>query len=66
MADVAIAVAASAGLDVEVFDDDALAALGCGGLLGVNAGSTEPPRMIKLTYRPGQARAATWRWSARA
>ena len=39
MADVAIAVAASSGLDVEVFDEDALAALGCGGLLGVNAGS---------------------------
>ena len=54
MADVAIAVAASSGLDVEIFDGDALAALGCGGLLGVNAGSTEPPRMIKLTYRPSK------------
>jgi leucyl aminopeptidase len=27
-------------------------ALGCGGLLGVNRGSTEPPRMIKMTYTP--------------
>jgi leucyl aminopeptidase len=26
--------------------------MGCGGLLGVNQGSSEPPRMIKLTYRP--------------
>ncbi len=52
MADVAIAVGASNRLGVEVFDEDALAALGCGGLLGVNAGSTEPPRMVKLTYRP--------------
>jgi leucyl aminopeptidase len=26
--------------------------MGCGGLLGVNAGSAEAPRMIKLTYRP--------------
>ena len=52
MADVAIAVAAASGLEIEVFDEDALAALGCGGLLGVNAGSDEPPRMIKLTYRP--------------
>ena len=46
------------GLEVEVFDEDALAALGCGGLLGVNAGSDEPPRMIKLTYRPAAARRA--------
>ena len=30
--------------------------MGCGGLLGVNAGSAEPPRMIKLTLpaRPGE------------
>ena len=52
LADVAIAVAASSGLEIEVYDEDALAALGCGGLLGVNAGSDEPPRMVKLTYRP--------------
>jgi len=39
----------------EVFDGDALAKLGCGGLLGVNAGSVEPPRMVKLTYRPANA-----------
>ena len=54
MAEVATAVAASSKLQIEVFDADALAALGCGGLLGVNAGSTEPPRMIKLTYRPAK------------
>ena len=41
-----------AGLEVEVFDKDALVELGCGGLLGVNLGSDEPPRMIKLTYTP--------------
>ncbi len=41
-----------AGLEVEVFDEKQLAALGCGGLLGVNAGSDEPARMIKLTYTP--------------
>ena len=66
MADVAIAVAATAGLEIEVFDEGALAALGCGGLLGVNAGSEEPPRMVKLTYRPAPSRVVTWRWSARA
>ena len=26
--------------------------MGCGGLLGVNAGSAEPPVMVRLTYRP--------------
>jgi leucyl aminopeptidase len=40
------------GLEVELFDEDDLAALGCGGLLAVNRGSVEPPRMIKLDYRP--------------
>ncbi len=54
MADVATAIAAASKLQIEVFDADALAALGCGGLLGVNAGSTEPPRMIKLSYRPAK------------
>jgi leucyl aminopeptidase len=52
MADVAVSLGRSRGLDVEVFDEHALAELGCGGLLGVNAGSAEPARMIKLTYRP--------------
>jgi leucyl aminopeptidase len=40
-----------------VSDKDALIELGCGGLLGVNAGSAEPPTMVKLSYRPdGEAR----------
>jgi len=52
LGDVAVAVGAERGLDVEVFDEAALVEMGCGGLLGVNRGSTEPPRMIKLTYRP--------------
>ena len=49
--------AADTGLAIEVFDKDQLAVLGCGGLLGVNAGSTEPPRMIKLSYVPRNPRA---------
>jgi leucyl aminopeptidase len=48
----AVGVAAEYGLGVEVFDKDQLAVMGCGGMLGVNAGSTEPPRMVKLTYTP--------------
>jgi leucyl aminopeptidase len=49
--------AAEHGLGIEVFDKDQLRVLRCGGLLGVNAGSTEPPRMIKLTYTPRSPRA---------
>jgi leucyl aminopeptidase len=55
MAECAIALAGEVGLEVEVFDRDALVELGCGGLLGVNAGSTDPPRMVKLRYRPAAA-----------
>jgi leucyl aminopeptidase len=40
------------GLTVTTFDKEQLIALGCGGLLGVNAGSAEEPRMIKVTYSP--------------
>ena len=52
MAAVAERLGGAAGLGVEVFDEPALWDLGCGGLLGVNAGSHDEPRMIKLTYRP--------------
>ena len=47
-----MAIGAERGLEVEVFDKDALVAMGCGGILGVNQGSAEPPRLVKLTYRP--------------
>ncbi len=52
MAEIAQTLATASGLEIEIFDGEALAKLGCGGLLGVNAGSAEPPRMIKLSYRP--------------
>jgi leucyl aminopeptidase len=55
MAEVAADLAAETGLDIEVFDEDQLVAMGCGGLLGVNAGSGEPARLVKLAYRPGGA-----------
>jgi leucyl aminopeptidase len=54
MADVAEDVGAERGLEVEVADMKALIEMGCGGLLGVNAGSAEEPRMIKLTYAPSR------------
>ncbi|RKG71197.1 leucyl aminopeptidase [Corallococcus sp. CA054B] len=56
LAEVAESLAKRCGLEVEIFDGEALARLGCGGLLGVNAGSAEPPRMIKLTYTPRGSR----------
>lgn len=43
------------GLEVEVFDRQQLIELGTGGLLGVNAGSIEEPRMIKIRYTPENA-----------
>jgi len=52
----AVALGEATGVEVEVFNADDLAQLGCGGLLGVNRGSTEPPRMIKLTYSPSRPR----------
>ena len=52
LAALAIEVGKESGIGVEVFELDRLVELGCGGLLGVNAGSSEPPCMIKLTYRP--------------
>ena len=52
MADLAVALGPDAGLEVEVFDKDNLVEMSCGGLLGVNQGSAEPPRMIRLRFTP--------------
>ncbi|MFB9236186.1 leucyl aminopeptidase [Plantactinospora siamensis] len=51
-ADAVAAVAAEAGLTVEVLDEKALAAGGYGGILAVGQGSSAPPRLVKLSYRP--------------
>ena len=50
----AVEIAAATGLDVEVFNKDQLTQMGCGGMIGVNQGSTEPPRMVKLSYSRAQ------------
>jgi leucyl aminopeptidase len=52
IADRAVEIAKETGLQVEVFNKDQLAALGCGGMIGVNQGSTEPPRLVRLSYTP--------------
>jgi leucyl aminopeptidase len=51
----AVEIGSAAGLEVEVFNKDQLQQMGCGGILGVNRGSTEPPRMVKLTWSPKNA-----------
>ena len=42
---------------IEVLGVEALEELGCGGILGVGQGSANPPRMVKLTWQPEDARA---------
>ncbi|HYF74014.1 MAG TPA: leucyl aminopeptidase [Nocardioides sp.] len=37
---------------IRVLDEQELADLGCGGILGVGAGSAAPPRLVELTYAP--------------
>ena len=51
----AVDIGSANGLHVEVFNKDQLEQMVCGGLLGVNRGSVEPPRMVKLTYSPRNA-----------
>ncbi len=48
---------AAAGLDrISVWDEDALADHGCGGILGVGRASAHPPRLIRLDHRPRRRR----------
>lgn len=39
-------------ISIKVHDEHALAELGCGGILGVGAGSSAAPRLVELTYSP--------------
>ncbi len=41
-----------AGLSVEVWNEERIAEERLGGLLGVARGSTQPPRLVKVSYRP--------------
>jgi leucyl aminopeptidase len=52
IAEVAAELGAEYGFEVESFDKAALIEMGCGGILGVNAGSEEEPRLVVLTYTP--------------
>ena len=52
LGEVAEAVAADVGLDVEVWDRSRCESERLGGLLGVNRGSADEPRLIHLTWHP--------------
>jgi leucyl aminopeptidase len=54
-ADRAVQIARAAGLDVEVLDEQRIADLKMGMLLGVARGSPEPPRVIVLKHEPKHA-----------
>ncbi|HEY3262101.1 MAG TPA: leucyl aminopeptidase [Pseudonocardiaceae bacterium] len=49
--------AGKAGMEAEVLDDKALRRRGFGGVLGVGQGSSRPPRLVRLHYRPPSPRA---------
>jgi leucyl aminopeptidase len=51
------AAARAAGLEVRVLDELQLDAQGYGGILGVGRGSANPPRLVRIAYRPEGARA---------
>lgn len=55
LAEAAERAAAELGLDVEVLDESALTAGGYGGILGVGQGSANPPRLVRIAYRPAGA-----------
>ncbi len=54
MGDVANELASDAGLEVTIFDKDQLLEMGCGGILGVNMGSVDEPRLIRMRYAPSE------------
>ena len=55
----AAALGETAGLEVEVLDDEALATGGYGGILGVGGGSSRKPRLVRLRWSGGPAPRAT-------
>ena len=49
---------AGTGVTFERIDVDELTRLGCGGILGVGAGSASPPCLVRLSWRPEEPVAA--------
>jgi leucyl aminopeptidase len=57
LAKLTVEAAAGAGVAAEVWDEERIVDERLGGLLGVAAGASEPPRLIHLDYRPARPRA---------
>ena len=57
LAEIAVETAAAAGIGAKVWDEQALAADGFGGILAVGQGSSRGPRLVRLEYRPDAASA---------
>ncbi|MDP9222056.1 MAG: leucyl aminopeptidase [Actinomycetota bacterium] len=55
LADAVVASLKGTSVKATVLDEKALTKGGYGGILGVGKGSTRPPRLVKLTYRPAKA-----------
>jgi leucyl aminopeptidase len=56
LAEKAVEMGNSAGLDVEILEEETIRELKMGALLSVAQGSAEPPRVIVLRYTPAKAR----------
>jgi leucyl aminopeptidase len=56
LAERATEIGEAAGLDIEILDEAAIRDRELGGLLGVNRGSDNPPRLIILRHRPDEPR----------
>ncbi len=54
LAEAAKKMASDLGLECEVLDQEAMAKLGMGALLGVAQGSSNPPFLIAIKYRPSE------------
>jgi leucyl aminopeptidase len=54
LAEAAVEIAEREGLQISVMDETDIAAAGLGGLLGVNRGSSQPPRFIEISYAPAK------------
>ena len=51
-ADRAVDLLGKGPVEVTVLDEKELADLGCGGILGVGSGSANPPRLVKMHWKP--------------
>ncbi len=50
-------IATPLGLKVEILNEVTLKAQGYGGIVGVGQGSTNPPRLLRISYNPDKAKA---------